>query len=693
MLPITNLENETHLLTNIKQLVRRRTVNGERKLDFLVVPGAKNAHVWQSIESESRTDFKGDPYIIKGINEASYGNKSIKKVEALHTFFNTMINCFQYEVHSGSQTFFAALTRVFQPTPYDFSIVDSFYAERFENFGMDNCLALFIDVLERYGAEFRLVGMRVYLEEEIGEQTNFQYRWKHNVKSIEKSVSTQGLSNVIRGYGGEPNDDGVYPLEVEYRSPNEGLFPSMDYHAEPYFNENITTEATMTEALKKKLIDEPQLSITIDVAELGAETVNEGDRGFIIYEPRNLTVSARVVEVIETFEYLDKEWKLVKSEATLSNIKDKLSDITTRFAQSSKRVDRLFEGKESLPYNVLPEAIRIAAEAINNSLTEIQYPPGQGIILRDPNNPNLLVRLTSAGIGLSEDGGQTYRSALTGAGIVTNELVAGIIRTNNIQIVGEDDHFFWNGEGLYAFNPNDLTRFVQLKSDGLYIAKGALTIERPDGVLMINNGLLQNDFSLQPTDPTFRNKQTVDEQGVYWSTSETDPQVCAAYFFAHKSRYLKIMCVLHDQGSGLGSRMSISEIGGGLLGQATRYNETDASATPFPIIITIDLGVPTLARRGIYVRLNTNAGGVSRGRVMAAWLEGEVERMNEQVRIYVNVDDQGNIKLDYSGKDIVMTEPYHYCFMKDEEVAQNIARYKVVVEGMVPQLVLKEEGV
>ncbi|WP_377277269.1 prophage endopeptidase tail family protein [Planococcus dechangensis] len=621
MLTITNIANETHNLTNVKTLVRRRAVNGERKIGFLVAPGLKNEHAWESVDAETTTTFKGDPYIFKGLDEASKGNASIKKMEAVHTFFNTMINCFQYEVFTGSQTFFAALTRVFEPTPYDFSIVDTFYSERFENFGMDNCLALFENVLGRYGAEFKLIGNRVYLHDEIGEQTNFQYRWKHNVKSLDKSVSTQGLSNVIRGYGGKPDDNGNYPIEIEHRSPNEHLFPTMDYHAEPYFNENITTQAGMRDALIKKLMDEPQLSIKVDVTDLNVQ--NEGDRGFIIYEPMNITVSARVVELIETFEFINKEWVLVKREATLSNIKDKLSDVNARFAQTSKRIDRLLEGKEGLPYNVLPEAMRIAAEAINNSLTEIQYPPGQGIILQDPNNPNLMIRLTSAGIGLSEDGGQTYRTALTGAGIVTNELVAGIIRTNNIQIVGENDLFYWNGEGLFAYNPNDLTKYVRLNSDGLYIAKGAMTIERPDGYIVMNNGLLQNDFSLQPTVPSFRNEQTVGKQGVYLTTNSTTPQVMEAFFFAHKSRYLKLLIVIHDVGGGQGSRLSVNRVGGGggLLGQAVTYGETDATATPNSITLNIDLGVPTGDRMGIYVNLNTTTGGEARGRIVAIWCD------------------------------------------------------------------------
>ncbi|MGI2329643.1 hypothetical protein [Planococcus sp. YIM B11945] len=67
--------------------------------------------------------------------------------------------------------------------------------------------------------------------------------------------------------------------------------------------------------------------------------------------------------------------------------------------------------------------------------------------------------------------------------------------------------------------------------------------------------------------------------------------------------------------------------------------------------------------------------------------------MNEKVQLFVKVDSQGNIKEEYSGRNIVMTEPQHYCFIVDEAVANNVVQYKVLIdEEMVPQLVLKESA-
>src|SRR5690606_17306845 len=149
-------------VTGIKTAVRSRKVNGEKMVSLVVIPTDANEHSFESVDTESRFTFQVEPYISNKVQEKSVGRVSIKTAEAVHSFFDDMINSFQYETFTGSQTFAAALQRVFGPTAYSFSIVDSFNAEQFENFGSDNCLALFQKVLERYGAEFEVIGMRVY---------------------------------------------------------------------------------------------------------------------------------------------------------------------------------------------------------------------------------------------------------------------------------------------------------------------------------------------------------------------------------------------------------------------------------------------------------------------------------------------------------------------------------------------------
>lgn len=65
--------------------------------------------------------------------------------------------------------------------------------------------------------------------------------------------------------------------------------------------------------------------------------------------------------------------------------------------------------------------------------------------------------------------------------------------------------------------------------------------------------------------------------------------------------------------------------------------------------------------------------------------------MGEGVQLYINVDAEGNVTGTYSGKNIVATEEYNYFFIVEEEVADQAGLYKVVINEMVPELVLKDE--
>lgn len=425
MLPITDLNGNTELLTNVKGLTRTRKVNGEKTLSFFVIPDKNNEHSFTMVDTESIVEFDGEEYIIKLVNEKDAGKKTVKQVEAIHRFFIDMLNTVQYKVRNGSMTFNAALTFAFENTGYSFIVLDSFLAESFENIGRSNCLSLFQTILQRYSAEFRIVGKVIYLEREIGDRTDFQYRYAHNIKTIDKQISTKNLATVIRGYGGVMNENGSYPIEQVYVSPNIEKFDEM--HADPVYDERITTVQGMQERLHKLLIDEPQLSITIDIVDLRASgynyhIANEGDYGFIIYEPmENLDIEARIVEIVEEY---DVNLKPIKTNVTLSNIRENVTDDITRFSQTSKTLERLLSGQERVPYNALEEKVRRSTEMLLNSATELEY-TNNGIIARSKSNPNHLVLVSSEGVGVSTDNGQSFRQAITSEGIVADLIVVG----------------------------------------------------------------------------------------------------------------------------------------------------------------------------------------------------------------------------------------------------------------------------
>jgi hypothetical protein len=67
-------------------------------------------------------------------------------------------------------------------------------------------------------------------------------------------------------------------------------------------------------------------------------------------------------------------------------------------------------------------------------------------------NPSQMVRIISGGVYVSNDGGQTWRTGITGSGINTSILTAGQLNTENIVIMsGDSPSFRWNSKGINAF--------------------------------------------------------------------------------------------------------------------------------------------------------------------------------------------------------------------------------------------------
>ncbi|MDA2480794.1 hypothetical protein PDN71_31470, partial [Bacillus cereus] len=176
-------------------------------------------------------------------------------------------------------------------------------------------------------------------------------------------------------------------------------------------------------------------------------------------------------------------------------------------------------------YDAMNAFLKNAAVAINNTFTEVQYPVNGGITLVDKNNSNRIIRLTSDGIGVSNDGGQTYRTAITGDGVaaerIFGKLISGTqLRTSNTSnYVSLDSQFmrlYQNNivrmyHGYYQTS-NGIQPTIILGSDSSNVESGSLMIyqfdendvnSRAAGISMVNgrdgDGSLHNSGTLYMT--------------------------------------------------------------------------------------------------------------------------------------------------------------------------------------------------
>ncbi len=422
MLMVTDLTGNSEPLVGFKGFTRKRLVNGERTLSFSLFPYKENQVAFPITKEESVIEFEDEEYVIKLLKERNMGRKFYKQAEAIHKFYVDLKGKQKYEKYSGSMTFQSALDFVFEGTGYKTAVIDAFYAKSWENFGGENRLALLQKALKRYKAEMTVKGNLVTFRTQIGEDTDFQFRYNFNIKTFERIVDTTNLATYIRGYG----KDG---LMREYTSPNIKIFGKIDA---PFVDDDrFTTVSGLDERLRNDLQDTPLISITIDFVDLRKAgypyiVPNEGDRVFLIYEPMNIDVESRIVAIEEEY---DENLELIRTKVTLSNIKQDFSDAIT--SAIDKSLSEIIDDNGKVKYNVLDDGVKRASAAIKSAETELKFE--NGILAIDPKNPNNLVAFNSAGLGISRDGGQTFKEALTYEGLVASVGIVGYFSANNIK--------------------------------------------------------------------------------------------------------------------------------------------------------------------------------------------------------------------------------------------------------------------
>jgi phage minor structural protein len=398
MLVVTSLQGQTEALTDYKDLQIRRRINGEYSLSFLLLKTDRNDHSYDLVAEESIIEYNGQEYRIKRINEKSLGNAAVKEVQASHVFFD-LIDDYEYGVIGGNQTIGSLVSFALAGTDFTYEIADTFEPITVFNFGEKNRLALIQEICQLFGAEVEQQGRHLIFRKQIGRNADFQYRFKHNLKTISREVDTSDLTTFIRGYGANG-------LVAEYRSPMADIYG--ERHAEPFRDEEITDYNTLLDRIKKEIKDEPNISFEIEFVELKKagypfEEVGLGDTVYVIYEPLGIDITARVVEyteypespksstvvlanfrktVVDVIEKINDNVKETEKQVSLarSEIKQTNDRITLEVTQIDERLDEteaqieLQAGQIELKVsknevisaiNQSPEQIAISAQKIN----------------------------------------------------------------------------------------------------------------------------------------------------------------------------------------------------------------------------------------------------------------------------------------------------------------------------------------
>ena len=292
-------------------------------------------------------DEDGHEYKVKQFKQV--GNE--KQVTALHIFFE-LGEQMKNDMFGGTHTFDEFASFLFNGTGWTYKNDGLSGSEVIENFGNNNILKLITDLRDNYKCEIEILpGKVVRFAPIVGEKTDFQYRYKHNINTLTQSIDTTSLKTQITGIGG----NGV---NVTYTSPlaNNPLIGIRV--ADTYEDSNIVDKDEMIKVLKEKIKDIPDTTIEISVNEIDG---NVGDFVFIIHDEMNLDYETRI---------LSKKTTRNKYEGTVTvgnvlpkTIVDALVTQKATIVENNKVMRSKFEQTN--------ERINMEVETINESIANI----------------------------------------------------------------------------------------------------------------------------------------------------------------------------------------------------------------------------------------------------------------------------------------------------------------------------------
>jgi phage minor structural protein len=280
---------------------------------------------------------------------------------------------------------------------------------------------------------------------------------------------------------------------------------------EVFKDDNLIDDKDLFEEAKK-IFDEiriPQLSIKIDIVNF-LEVIEEqrnwdelylGDKVIIKYEPFNLLVEAKIINI--EYDYENGNITL-----TIANFKDLTTgrEQLERYIYDSNKTSSIVDLNKSKWGKAVVDTSEFSqifenfwdsvTKQVNMANNEFVQIDARGVTIIDPHDPLRFLRATHGVLALTRSGGLRYESAITPDGIIAERLLGKILLTQRVTI-GDDDGI-WLTEGPKTTITDRLGR-VAMKI-GLYE-------ENPDLFGILINRYISNDSDARAINKIIMNSE------------------------------------------------------------------------------------------------------------------------------------------------------------------------------------------
>lgn len=544
------------------------------------------------------------------------GNRLYIDVKGIPLFFDEFDVDRIYEEYNEHMTADRCFSLIFKNTNFNYVLLGSFAAVQWEGFGKGEAkLELFKQAIERYKCEFRISGNTIYLEAQIGRDTNIMYRHKLNASNIVQEIDASALWTYAKGFGDfEEGEESKAKLIREYTSPLAAIIGKR--HAPPIYDGRVKVASTM-DGMLKTLVDESlKISVSADLHDLTKQNypidqTQLGDRVFLIDERIQLNEEVRIVNKSITRDWRGNIIDLNVTFGSESIGKRHQSNLQTAI----NNITDLLQGKKKLPFSSLDAAVMQATKALQAAQTELYF-TDNGILAIDKTNPNFVVLLNSAGIGVSLDGGTTFRTAMTGEGIVADLITVGTmlfdrIKGGTLTLGGTD-----NGDGKMVVLNKEGDIIADLDADRGGFDELVIGNLISDSVVKVNTE--SYDLYVNP------NSGSDDNDGLSWSTAFETVQ-CAINSIPKYNHGTITINVFVDNGNGVLMREIILLYG--FVGNGEIILDFRGRASILDGWISITGCTNTITVKAITVRQRA---GASADSAVRAWNSARVffERIN-----------------------------------------------------------------
>ncbi|MEK3787548.1 phage tail protein [Paenibacillus sp. FSL K6-1230] len=434
---------------------RRRRINSDHELTFMVPMTSEDYREKLAIKGHVQ-DERGQFYVIQSRSRSREGRKLTANIYCNHVMFK--LNDFKfpyasyiaeaYGIHIKQLT---DLITAATGGRFTFAIHDTFDLHDVKDFGRGTCLEALNKIVQMYECEVEPDNFVINLRKKIGADNGLQYRLKKNI--VSSSFKDKGESLVTRMFAQMKDGRTFIGMDASLLTDEERSLLSgvpgtivngklaVNYLISPYaqywasdsvpfydgeiIEQDIEEAEDLLKATRKALREQEvvSLELTVSTADLFKIDNTEphphlGDTVMCIDPGMDMNkLKARITELTEYPYSRDKH-----SEPTISNINLRdYADIISDLERNKNIVNNLFSNGK-IRTEVFESFAKQAVIDINNSKTEIKYDQ-RGIILQDQTNVLNQVIMTSNGVVLTTDGGQTARTAITAYGVVAEQIV------------------------------------------------------------------------------------------------------------------------------------------------------------------------------------------------------------------------------------------------------------------------------